>query len=95
MAIVDWRVTPTLAVNDPKTMILGPLYFRAPLLKPNSRKKGYPYYKEATYEPRIGMPKSLTAATGMDALTHAIEAYVTPSLKPRSRSKSKALSHEP
>ena len=23
MAIVDWRVTPTLAVNDPKTMILG------------------------------------------------------------------------
>mmetsp|Transcript_37133 Transcript_37133/g.88658 ORF Transcript_37133/g.88658 Transcript_37133/m.88658 type:complete len:468 (+) Transcript_37133:63-1466(+) len=45
MAIVDWRVTPTLAVNDPKTM--------------------------------IGMPKSLTAATGMDALTHAIEAYVS------------------
>ena len=33
MAIVDWRVTPTLAVNDPKTM--------------------------------IGMPKSLTAATGI------------------------------
>ena len=33
MAIVDWRVTPTLAVNDPKTM--------------------------------MGMPKSLTAATGI------------------------------
>ncbi|CAE7520769.1 yiaY [Symbiodinium sp. CCMP2592] len=45
MAIVDWRITPTLAVNDPTTM--------------------------------VGMPKSLTAATGMDALTHAIEAYVS------------------
>eukprot|EP00438_Fugacium_kawagutii_P000218 Skav212263 [mRNA] locus=scaffold732:57377:58669:- [translate_table: standard] len=45
MALVDWRLTPTLAVNDPKLM--------------------------------VGMPKSLTAATGMDALTHAIEAYVS------------------
>lgn len=45
MAIVDWRVTPSLAVNDPKLM--------------------------------VGMPKALTAATGMDALTHAIEAYVS------------------
>jgi alcohol dehydrogenase len=50
MAIVDWRVTPTLAVNDPNTM--------------------------------IGMPKSLTAATGMDALTHAIEAYVSTASNP-------------
>ena len=24
------------------------------------------------------MPKGLTAATGMDALTHAIESYITP-----------------
>merc|ERR1711920_1190394 len=42
MALVDWRLTPTLAVNDPNLM--------------------------------VGMPKGLTAATGMDALTHAIEA---------------------
>ncbi|SPF46999.1 Fe-containing alcohol dehydrogenase [Syntrophobacter sp. SbD1] len=45
MAIVDWRVTPNLAINDPLLM--------------------------------AGMPPSLTAATGMDALTHAIEAYVS------------------
>lgn len=45
MAIVDWRVTPKIAVNDPVLM--------------------------------RGMPASLTAATGMDAMTHAIEAYVS------------------
>ncbi len=45
MAIVDWRTTPDVAVNDPELM--------------------------------MGMPPSLTAATGMDALTHAVEAYVS------------------
>ncbi len=45
MAIVDWRVTPNIAINDPPLM--------------------------------VGMPASLTAATGMDALTHAVEAYVS------------------
>lgn len=45
MAIVDWRVTPKVAINDPELM--------------------------------VGMPPSLTAATGMDAMTHAIEAYVS------------------
>ena len=45
MAIVDWRVTPNVAINDPLLM--------------------------------VGMPPSLTAATGMDALTHAVEAYVS------------------
>ena len=45
MAIVDWRVTPGLAIDDPMLM--------------------------------VGMPPSLTAATGMDALTHAVEAYVS------------------
>ncbi len=45
MAIVDWRVTPRVAINDPLLM--------------------------------AGMPPSLTAATGMDALTHAVEAYVS------------------
>ena len=45
MAIVDWRVTPRIAINDPTLM--------------------------------KGMPTGLTAATGMDAMTHAIEAYVS------------------
>ena len=50
MAIVDWRVTPQIAINDPELM--------------------------------RGMPPSLTAATGMDALTHAIEAYVSTDANP-------------
>ncbi len=45
MAILDWRVTPGIAVDDPLLM--------------------------------EGMPPALTAATGMDALTHAVEAYVS------------------
>jgi alcohol dehydrogenase len=45
MAIVDWRTTPNVAINDPLLM--------------------------------AGMPPALTAATGMDALTHAVEAYVS------------------
>lgn len=50
MAIIDWRVTPQIAINDPELM--------------------------------KGMPASLTAATGMDALTHAIEAYVSTDANP-------------
>lgn len=45
MAIVDWRCTPNVAVNDPLLM--------------------------------MKMPPGLTAATGMDALTHAVEAYIS------------------
>lgn len=50
MAIVDWRITPDLAINDPLLM--------------------------------INMPPALTAATGMDALTHAVEAYVSTAANP-------------
>ena len=50
MAIVDWRCTPSVAIDDPNLM--------------------------------MGMPPSLTAATGMDALTHAVEAYVSTAATP-------------
>jgi len=50
MAIVDWRCTPNIAINDPVLM--------------------------------VGKPASLTAATGMDALTHAVEAYVSTAATP-------------
>ncbi|WP_041277630.1 iron-containing alcohol dehydrogenase [Desulfotalea psychrophila] len=50
MAIVDWRVTPGIALDDPMLM--------------------------------MGMPPALTAATGMDALTHSIEAYVSTAATP-------------
>lgn len=50
MAIVDWRVTAHVSINDPDLM--------------------------------VGMPPALTAATGMDALTHAIEAYVSTAANP-------------
>jgi len=45
MALVDWKVTANVAINDPELM--------------------------------KSMPPALTAATGMDALTHAVEAYVS------------------
>ena len=50
MAIVDWRCTPLVAIDDPKLM--------------------------------IAKPAALTAATGMDALTHAVEAYVSTAANP-------------
>ena len=50
MAIVDWRTTPSIAINDPCLM--------------------------------SGMPPFLTACTGMDALTHAVEAYVSTDATP-------------
>ena len=50
MAIVDWRCTPLVAIDDPKLM--------------------------------IAKPAGLTAATGMDALTHAVEAYVSTAANP-------------
>ncbi|MCL2341295.1 MAG: iron-containing alcohol dehydrogenase [Proteobacteria bacterium] len=50
MAIVDWRCTPNIAIDDPALM--------------------------------LGMPPALTAATGMDALTHAVEAYVSTAATP-------------
>ena len=45
MALIDWRLTPDVAINDPELM--------------------------------VSMPPSLTAATGMDALTHSVEAFVS------------------
>ena len=36
----------------------GPLCFRVPLLKPNSRNKGYPSYNGATQEARSGVEGS-------------------------------------
>ncbi len=54
MAIVDWRVTPGIALDDPLLM--------------------------------MGMSPALTAATGMDALTHAVEAFVSTAATPKTDS---------
>ena len=40
--------------------------------------KDLPYINIINTELMYSMPKGLTAATGMDALTHAIESYITP-----------------
>jgi alcohol dehydrogenase len=62
MAIVDPRITPDVAVNDPELM--------------------------------VSMPPALTAATGMDALTHAVEAYVSTMATPTTDATAiKAIAH--
>ena len=35
-----------------------------------------PLYAVLDYHETVGLPKSITASTGMDALTHAVEAYI-------------------
>ncbi len=50
MTIVDWRITPSVTINDPLLM--------------------------------LGLSPRLTAATGMDAFTHAVEAYVSTAATP-------------
>lgn len=50
LTLVDWRLTPLIAVNDPTLMVT--------------------------------LPPELTAQTGMDALTHAVEAYLSRSATP-------------
>ncbi len=35
-----------------------------------------PYYAVLDYKVTLGLPPSITATTGMDALTHAVEAYI-------------------
>lgn len=35
-----------------------------------------PHYAVLDYRVTLGLPKSITATTGMDALTHAVEAYI-------------------
>lgn len=52
LTLVDWRLTPRIAVNDPSLMVT--------------------------------LPPELTAQTGMDAFTHAVEAYLSRSATPLS-----------
>jgi alcohol dehydrogenase class IV len=81
------KVVPVIAV--PTTAGTGSEVGRAALISlRDGRKLGFisPYLipKIALCDPELtlGLPPSLTAATGMDALTHCIETYLSPRVNP-------------
>ena len=85
--LITAKVAPVIAI--PTTAGTGSEVGRAALISlKDGRKLGFisPYLipKIAVCDPELTLelPKNLTAATGMDALTHCIETYISPRVNP-------------
>ena len=78
-----WKKTPLL-IAVPTTAGTGSETTLAAVITDAGTKHKYPIndfnlipdYAVLDYHVTLGLPKSITATTGMDALTHAVEAYI-------------------
>ena len=78
-----WKKLPTL-IAVPTTAGTGSETTLAAVITDSEKHHKYPindfclipHYAVLDYRVTLGLPKNITATTGMDALTHAVEAYI-------------------